>query len=189
MKLKSCITIVNPFNIKKSEVKSDYKLITPSCIKDSKIQSFEYGSVESDKEIHSKYFLVKDDILFQAKGNKSDSILIKENIENLLPSTSYFILRPDLTKIVPKYLQWILKTEVAEKYFEKNTSGATIKVIRKNILEDFDFNLPPLEEQKEFATLIEAFEIEKKETEKYLKAKEELIERKILSKYEVVIGG
>lgn len=189
MKLKSYITIVNPFNIKKSEVESDYKLVTPSCIKDSKIEFFEYGNIDSNKEIHSKYFLIKDDVLFQAKGNKSDSILIEENIEKLLPSTSYFILRPDLTKIDPKYLQWILKTEAVEKYFEKNTSGATIRVIRKNILENLDFNLPPLEEQKKFATLIEAFEIEKKETEKYLKAKEELIERKILSKYEVIIGG
>ncbi|MGL5983261.1 MAG: restriction endonuclease subunit S [Cetobacterium sp.] len=188
MKLKSCIKIINPFNIKKSNVESDYKLITLSCINDSRIISYEYAILDNDKKLDFKYFLVKNDVLFQAKGNKSDSILIYEDIEKLLPSTSYFILRPDLTKIIPKYLQWILKTELSQKYFEKNTSGLTIKTIRKNILEDFDINLPPLEEQEEFATLIEAFEIEKRETEKYLKAKEELIERKILSKYEVIIG-
>ncbi|MGL6120060.1 MAG: restriction endonuclease subunit S [Fusobacteriaceae bacterium] len=187
--LKLCVDIINPFNIKKSDVKSDYRLITPSCIKNSKIQSYEYGSLDNHRELRSKYFLVKNDVLFQAKGNKSDSILITENIENLLPSTSYFILRPDLKKIVPKYLQWILKTELAQKYFEKNTSGVTIKVIRKNILEDFNINLPTLEEQKKLAILIDAFEIEKMETEKYLKAKEKLIERKILLKQGAVING
>lgn len=77
------------------------------------------------------------------------------------------------------------KDRKAKEYFEKNTSGTVMKIVRKSTLEDFEFDCPSLKEQENFQTLIRAFENEEKETLKYLESKKELIERKILAKYEV----
>lgn len=183
MTLKNIVEIINPVAIKKSDHKTDFKLILPSCVKDGKLISYEYGILA--KDVNNRYKLKKNDILFQIKGNKFESILIEKDEKDLFPSQSYFILRVATKMILPKYLQWILRTEEATKYFNQHTSGSIISIIRKSNLEEFEFTLPPLEEQDKFVKLINSYEIEKLETEKYLEIKKRLIEKKILEKYEV----
>lgn len=187
IKLKSVVEeFINPINIKTIEEKGNIRILVPSSLENDKIKEDQLKSGEIDLEkINPKQYLKKNDIVFQAKGNKFEVVLIEENYENLLASSLYFIIRVNEKKINPKYLQWLLKTEKAKEYFEKNTSGTVMKIVRKSTLEDFEFDCPSLKEQENFQTLIRAFENEEKETLKYLESKKELIERKILAKYEV----
>lgn len=186
-KLKDTVAeIINPMSVKTVEEEGNIRIVVPSSIENDRIKEkqLKNGEIALEK-INPKQFLQKNDILFQAKGNKFEVVLIEEDYDNLLASSLYFVIRVDEKKIRPKYLQWVLKTKKAEKYFEKNTSGSTIKTVRKTTLEEFEFECPSLSEQEKLETLIRGFENEKRETLKYLESKEELIERKILSKYEV----
>lgn len=183
IKLGEYVEVVNPIPVKKSEQETEYKVIFPANIVESKVTTFEYGEINLKKQVEEKYFLKENDILFQVKGTKFESILITETVENLLPSNSYLILRVDTDVINPKYLQWLLKTKTLSDYFEKNTSGAIIKLVRKNTITDLEINLPSLEEQEEIVKMILAFEKEKENTLKYLEMKEELIEAVITEKY------
>lgn len=186
-KLKEVVTeILNPISVSTSEDEGNVKILVPSSIRDNLIRKelLKDGVVDLEK-ISPKQYLRRGDIVFQAKGNKFEVVLIEEEYQNLLASSLYFILRADTKKIDPKYLQWLLKTGAAQEYFETNTSGSTMRTVRKTTLEDFKFSCPTLPEQEKMVTAIRAFENEKKETLKYLENKEEFIERKILSKYEV----
>lgn len=186
IKLEEEVLFINPIPVKKSEKRTDYRVIFPAKVINSKVEGYDFGEVSLKKDIEEKYFVKKDDILFQIKGNKFDSILIDKDVKNTLPSNSYLILRVKSDKILPKYLQWYLKTKTITEYFEKNTSGAIIKILRKNIISDLTLNVPSIEEQKEIVEMIENFELEKKELVKYLENKEELIEMTIMKKYEEV---
>lgn len=180
------IEILNPITVKTVEEDGNVKILVPSSVDVNgiNVEMLKCGEVELDK-VNPKQYLKKGDILFQAKGNKFEAILIEEEYKNLVASSLYFIIRVNTDKIDPKYLQWLLKTGVVQEYFDKNTSGTAIKTVRKTILEEFKFICPPLVEQEKIVVAIRAFENEKKETLKYLESKEEFIEIKILSKYEV----
>ena len=97
IKLGEYVEVVNPIPVKKSEQETEYKVIFPANIVNSKVTTFEYGEINLKKQVEKKYFLKENDILFQVKGTKFESILVTEIEENLLPSNSYLVLSTSYT--------------------------------------------------------------------------------------------
>ena len=112
MKLGDNVDIIAPLNVKTADIKTGYLLLNfdnaevPERYKNGK------------NKIADKYFVKKNDVLFQAKGSKIEVVYVDQDYENVLPATLYFILRAN-EKINPKYLQWLLKKELLLLYFEK----------------------------------------------------------------------
>ena len=138
-------------------------------------------------KIADKYFIKKDDVLFQAKGSKIDVVYVDKDYERVLPSTLYFILRPN-EKINPKYLQWLLKTELLLLYFEKKykTMG-TVRAVNKGDIVELRVKMPEREVQDEMAKIITSFEDEEYSTMKYLKIKRKYIEERVIENNQVII--
>nr|WP_233076051.1 restriction endonuclease subunit S [Paraglaciecola chathamensis] len=63
-------------------------------------------------------------------------------------------IRPNPTKVSPSYLYHFLNSPKFRNW-TKNSSGANIKNIRVSELGDFKFELPPLEEQKGIAAILD----------------------------------
>ncbi|EGR7976090.1 restriction endonuclease subunit S [Vibrio vulnificus] len=63
-------------------------------------------------------------------------------------------IRPDLAKVSPSYLYHFLCSPTF-KNWTKNSSGANIKNIRASELAEFKIPLPPLEEQKRIAAILD----------------------------------
>ena len=183
LKLEDEVLFISPIPVKKSETRTDYKVIFPAKVVNSKVEGYEFGEISLKKKVDEKYFVKKNDILLQIKGNKFDSMLIDKDLRNTLPSNTYLILRLKSDKILPKYLQWYLNTKTITEYFEKNTSGAIIKILRKNTISDLVLNAPSIEEQEKIIEMLENFELEKRRLLRYLENKEELIEMTIMKKY------
>ena len=101
-----------------------------------------------------------------------------KDYENLISNQIYFNIRVS-QQILPEYLVWYLNSEEAKLYYEKNTSGATVKSINRKVLEHLKIEIPSLEKQKELVSLISRFLIEKEKTLKYLEKKEKLINEAI----------
>ena len=161
-------------------------------INNGKIESLDYAEVpdrykNGKNKIADKYFIKKDDILFQAKGRKIEVVYIDKDYERLLPSTLYFILRPN-KKINPKYLQWLLKTELLLLYFEKKykTMG-TVRAVNKVDIVELNVKIPERKIQDEMAKIIISLEEEEEETIKYLKIKRKYIEERIIENNQVII--
>ena len=161
-------------------------------INNGKIESLDYAEVpdrykNGKNKIADKYFIKKDDILFQAKGRKIEVVYIDKDYERLLPSTLYFILRPN-KKIYPKYLQWLLKTELLLLYFEKKykTMG-TVRAVNKVDIVELSVKIPERKIQDEMAKIIISLEEEEEETIKYLKIKRKYIEERIIENNQVII--
>ena len=152
-------------------------VVKPSIINNGLIDEEKFDKCEYDEKFE-KSFLKKGDILFQAKGNKIEATLINKDYENLISNQIYFNVRVS-QEILPEYLVWYLNSEEAKLYYEKNTSGATVKSINKKVLEHLKIEIPSLEKQKELVSLISGFLIEKEKTLKYLEKKEKLINEAI----------
>ena len=192
MKLGDNVDIIAPLNVKTADSKTGYLLLNPTLVNNGKIESFENAEVperyrDGKNKIADKYFIKKDDVLFQAKGRKIEVIYIDKDYERLLPSTLYFILRPN-KKINPKYLQWLLKTELLLLYFEKKykTMG-TVRAVNKVDIVELSVKIPERKIQDEMAKIIISLEEEEEETIKYLKIKRKYIEERIIENNQVII--
>ena len=121
MKLGDNVDIIAPLNVKTADIKTGYLLLNPTMVNTGKIENFDNAEVperykNGKNKIADKYFVKKNDVLFQAKGSKIEVVYVDQDYENVLPATLYFILRAN-EKINPKYLQWLLKTELLLLYF------------------------------------------------------------------------
>ena len=101
---------------------------------------------------------------------------------------SIFILRAN-EKINPKYLQWLLKTELLLLYFEKKyKTMSAVRAVNKSDIVELDIDLPEREVQDKMVEIITSFENEEKNTIDYLKIKKKYIEEKVLEKNQVRIN-
>lgn len=157
----------------KSSGNGTINIVKPSIVNNGIIDEESFDKCDYDEKFE-KSFLKKGDILFQAKGNKFEAVLIDKDYENLISNQIYFNIRVS-SEILPEYLVWYLNSKDAKLYYEKNTSGATVKSINKKALEQLEIEVPTIEKQKELVTLISGFLIEKENTLKYLEKKEKLI--------------
>ena len=190
MKLGDNVDIIN---VKTADSETGYLLLNPTLVNNGKIESFENAEVperykNGKNKINEKYFVKKNDVLFQAKGSKIEVVYVDKEYENVLPATLYFILRAN-DKINPKYLQWLLKTELLLLYFEKKyKTMSAVRAVNKTDIVELDIDLPDREEQDRMVEIITSFEKEEENTREYLKIKKKYIEEKILAKNKVIIN-
>ncbi|WP_455042058.1 restriction endonuclease subunit S [Leptotrichia buccalis] len=193
MKLGDNVDIIAPLNVKTADIKTGYLLLNPTMVNNGKIENFDNAEVperykNGKNKIADKYFVKKNDVLFQAKGSKIEVIYVDQDYENVLPATLYFILRAN-EKINPKYLQWLLKTELLLLYFEKKyKTMSAVRAVNKSDIVELDIDLPEREVQDKMVEIITSFENEEKNTIDYLKIKKKYIEEKVLEKNQVRIN-
>lgn len=193
MKLGDNVDIIAPLNVKTADRETGYLLLNPTLITNGKIMSFENAEVPNrykngKNKIDDKYFIQKGDVLFQAKGSKIEVVYVEKEYEKVLPATLYFILRPN-EKINPKYLQWLLKTELLLLYFEKKyKTMSVVRAVNKSDIVELDIELPEREEQDKMVEIIKSFEDEQNTTLHYLQSKKKYIEESIISKNGVKIN-
>ena len=193
MKLGDNVDIIAPLNVKTADSETGYLLLNPTLVNNGKIESFENAEVperykNGKNKINEKYFVKKNDVLFQAKGSKIEVVYVDKEYENVLPATLYFILRAN-DKINPKYLQWLLKTELLLLYFEKKyKTMSAVRAVNKTDIVELDIDLPDREEQDRMVEIITSFEKDEENPREYLKIKKKYIEEKILTKNKVIIN-
>ena len=192
MKLGDNVDIIAPLNVKTADRETGYYLLNPTLVSNGKIKGFENAEVPNryksgKNKIDDKYFIQKGDVLFQAKGSKIEVVYVEKEYEKALPATLYFILRPN-EKINPKYLQWLLKTELVLLYFEKKykTMG-TVRAVNKVDIVKLNVRIPKREVQDEMAKIIISLEEEEYNTIKYLKIKRKYIEERMIENNQVIV--
>ncbi len=105
---------------------------------------------ERKPEIYSVH---KGDVLFQARGMSHFAYYVKENLENALASSSFYILRVKSDKLLPEYLAWRLNQKDAQNYFKANACGGGISFISKKVLSEMKIHIPPVSIQKKVSKI------------------------------------
>ncbi|ARW11492.1 restriction endonuclease subunit S domain-containing protein [Acetobacter ascendens] len=103
------------------------------------------------------------DILFPARGNVSQNVLIDERIGSLqaVAAPHFFLLRVTRSDVLPAYLAWWLNQEPAQRHLEQNAQSSTlVRNIARPVMEATPVVLPPLPRQEQIVGLANAMQCE-----------------------------
>lgn len=181
MKLKYCVTIYSGFlNRGKILTKEQgtHRLIQARDIKPGMIDCSKNSIPYFDPDLSSRDLPLKDnDILFMTRGIKNYLSILTKVPKKTLAAASFFILRTSNPRINPVYIAWYLSQTQVQHYFTQNSgSGVAMPVVRRNVLEQIDIPIPPIETQNKIAKLFYLMQDEQKLTADLLKKRNMLTE-------------
>jgi restriction endonuclease S subunit len=113
----------------------------------------------------SKAVIEKNDIVVSSRGSFRAG-LVGVSGKNIIASSSVYILRLKDKNIMPEYLTIYLNSSDGQKQLTESSTGATIKSIKKNDLENIEIIMPNLEKQKK---IIEVYHTNNKLQEALIK--------------------
>lgn len=125
--------------------------------------------------IRQKCVLQKGDILFLAKGANNYAIVYNLDLPKAVAASAFFVLRPDLEKIIPGYLAWYINQKTVQQYLKENTAGTYIPNINKNTILGINIQLPEIVIQEKVVKI------------EFLRKREYLLMNELLRKREQVI--
>ena len=106
-------------------------------------------------------FLQRGDILFKAQSNKHVATVFDSDMENVIATVHYFVLRIKSPSVISAFLAWYLNEKVAQKYFGLNAAGTRIPIINKRALEELEVPSISLEKQEKVVVVYKLMEREK----------------------------
>lgn len=150
------IPLVNPTHIQNGEIIPDMDLtITKSKFKEL-----------------PNYHLKTGDVIMGRRGEMARCALVGEKENGWLCGTGSLFFRPNLKKINPQYLYWVLSNSNTKAFLEGEAKGSTMSNLNLNIVRNIPFPLPSLEEQKKIVKQVEQlFAFADKIEARYTKAK------------------
>jgi type I restriction enzyme S subunit len=108
----------------------------------------------------AKKIVYEGDVLFgTTRPTLNRLCVIEEEYDNQICSTGLCVLRADTTRIIPKYIYYLLTTREFYSYIESLQRGASYPAVTDKDVKNYNFELPTIEQQKKkIAKLDMAFE-------------------------------
>ncbi len=97
-----------------------------------------------------RYRVRPGDVLFLARGSRNFAILIdprsvqpfRDEWENVIVASLFFILRPHGERILPGYLAWSINQPLAQRQLDDMAHGSHMKLVPKKKFEEVEIPLP-----------------------------------------------
>jgi len=156
--------------------------------------SSQIKAVDSNVKMPEEYRLKDNDILV-SRSNTLDKVgrcgVFHGEIENCFYPDLMMRFRADEKIVLTKYLETVLQSEFARKYFQERAAGTSVSMmkINKKILEDFSFSLPSLMEQEKIIEITQVWDSAIEKTEKLISEKEKKLQWIIIHCFEAAEGN
>ncbi|MCM3055128.1 restriction endonuclease subunit S [Caldibacillus thermoamylovorans] len=165
---------INSENISKSDdIKYIYYLDTSNLTRGTinEIQKLIVGKDKLPSRAKRKV-KVNDILISTVRPNQRHYGIIRKEIENLIVSTGFAVLSPNLKKVNPEYLYWYLTHDSIVNYLQSiaETSTSAYPSIKPSVIGGLEIDLPKLEEQKAIANILSTLD-EKIETNNQINEK------------------
>lgn len=95
--------------------------------------------------------------------------------DGICSDTSYVLRTKDESVLISKFLPLILQNDHFWAWFEKNKSGSVNYLLNWKTLQEYEFNLPPIDVQKRISTLVWQMEATRIAYEKLISATDDLV--------------
>ena len=109
---------------------------------------------DNDRDRLSKYTLREGDIVFSRVGSVDRRALVREIEDGWLFSGRCLRVRPDATKVNPKYLSYFFGLPAFQEHIRSIAVGATMPSLNTGILSAVPILVPPLPEQRAIAHVL-----------------------------------
>ncbi len=124
------------------------------------------------------YFLQNGDVIVVSRGTgigSFKSAVWRSADENILASSSLFILRITDNKLSPEYLSLYFNSPLGQKQLFKIVSGSYIQTIPRSQFKELDIPIPPLQRQQHIIDLADNIKQQEKIIQRQTQIKQEII--------------
>jgi restriction endonuclease S subunit len=129
--------------------------------------------------VKTSHLIEKGDLLFISRGQRKQAVAITEEIDNAIPTSQIFVLRPH-ERLLPEYLAWYLNQRPAQRYIEEHSTGTNVSLINMEAFGKMPFQAPPLETQRRVMRIYELSLRERELIGSILEKRRRLIEMSLL---------
>jgi len=99
--------------------------------------------------VPGKYLLCRGDVLFRSRGERTTAAVIDVSFEDpALAVLPLMILRPNPQLLSGAYLAWVINQEPAQRHFEEEAQGTSLRMVSRATLEKLQIAVPDLETQQ-----------------------------------------
>jgi hypothetical protein len=100
-----------------------------------------------------RYLAGAGDVVFRSRGERNTAARLGEDfVEPAVAVLPVLILRPT-AEILPEYLVWAVNQPEAQRHFDTDARGATIRMIPRASIESLEIDLPDIATQKKVAEI------------------------------------
>lgn len=151
---------IGPFGSKLH--KSDYivdgiPLINPMHIQEGKLKPNSNYTISKEKRDSIPNYILNDgDVILGRRGEMGRSALINESQNGWFCGTGSLYLRPNLTVLLPKYLNKYLQSSTVKALLTGSATGTTMMNLNKKIINNLPIPIPTLKEQHQIVQEIES---------------------------------
>lgn len=104
-----------------------------------------------------RYRLQPGDVLFVSRGTTNIAVPLNEhtvqpfpeNWNEIIPAYTFYILRPNRSRIVPEFLAWYINQPIAQAFLTQQSRGTLVKLLPKTIFEELEIPVPLLSVQRQ----------------------------------------
>lgn len=145
--------------------KADYveggiPLVNPMHIVGGKIVPDGSYSITSAKAAElQRYMLFPGHIVVGRRGEMGRCAVVENNLGTALCGTGSMILIPDRDKLDPRYAVHLIRSGPGRAFLENAASGVTMLNINPSAVASLEIPLPPLEEQKRIAAILDQADV------------------------------
>ncbi|MFW5997151.1 MAG: restriction endonuclease subunit S [Verrucomicrobiota bacterium] len=95
----------------------------------------------------------ENDILLMCRGDRRKAVLVQQVPPNVLVTSSFFVIRTkDSAEVCSAYIGWYLNQPFTQHFLNRFTGqGVSMPVVRRNVVENIDIPLPPLDKQEKIS--------------------------------------
>lgn len=131
----------------------------------------------------ARYQLRPGDVLFVSRGTTNIAVPLNEESvrpfpdqwEDVIAAYTFFVLRPDRSRVLPEYLAWFINQAPAQAFLSRQSRGSLAKLLPKSAFEELEIPLPPLGLQQKIVDI------------EHLRSREEgLLKRLIAARQQVI---
>ena len=131
---------------------SDSYVVTGTDFENGKIKWKTCYQVPIDRYEDDPFIkLMEGDLLITKDGTIGKIAVVKDMPKIATLNSGVFLTRPYNSEYSQEFMYWILFSEVFKTFYDYNKSGSTIQHLYQNVFNEFDYMLPPFEEQTAIA--------------------------------------
>lgn len=100
--------------------------------------------------------LAKDDVIMSSIGNVGEAYLLRSDPNGWNINESVFALKPDVSKILPEYLYYLITSSYAKRFFDGHITGSSFKSIKMKDLREMPVNNISIDDQQAIVDVLGA---------------------------------
>jgi len=132
-------------------------------------------------DVPERYFVRTGDVVFRSRGERNTAAVLDESIsEPALAVLPLMIIRPNPQLLSVAYLAWAINQEPAQRKFEEEAQGTSLRMVSRTTLEKLPIAVPDFETQRRILQIDALAERERKLAQQLTSKHYELIHRVLI---------